>query len=142
VLLTGGVVVAAAAVTAACGSSGSTSTPGTTAPVAPESPGATGSAPSSGGPTVSTSDVPVGGGVILAAARVVVTQPSAGEFKAFSAVCTHQGCTVAAVANGIITCSCHGSTFSAADGTPQGGPASSPLASVPVTVSGTTITLS
>jgi Rieske Fe-S protein len=121
------VIVAAAAVTAACGSSG-TSSPST-------SPAGAGSA------TLATSDVPVGGGKILADQKLVVTQPVAGTYKAFSAVCTHQGCTVASVANGTITCPCHGSTYSAADGSVTGGPAPAPLASVPVTVSGTTITL-
>ena len=41
--------------------------------------------------------VPVGGGVILTKDEVVVTQPEAGTFKAFSAVCTHQGCLVGLV---------------------------------------------
>jgi Rieske Fe-S protein len=70
-----------------------------------------------------------------------VTQPSAGTFKAFNAVCTHQGCTVASVANGTITCPCHNSQFSAADGSVQSGPAPSPLASIAVTVTGTQITV-
>jgi Rieske Fe-S protein len=122
VLITGGVVAAAAAVTAACGSS--SSTPAAAAPT-----------------TVKTADVPVGGGKILADAKVVVTQPAAGTYKAFTAVCTHQGCVVASVANGAISCACHGSVFSATDGSVTTGPASSPLAAVPVTVSGDTITL-
>ena len=90
---------------------------------------------------MATSDVPVGGGTILTDQKVVVTQPTAGEFKAFTAVCTHQGCLVASVADGVITCPCHGSTFSAADGAVISGPAPSPLAAVPVTVSGTQITI-
>jgi len=123
VLVTGGVVVAAAAVTAACGSSGSPAT-------------------ASGGPvTAATSDIPVGGGKVFDAQQVVVTQPTAGTFKAFNAVCTHQGCTVASVANGTIVCPCHNSQFSAADGSVQAGPAPAPLASIPVTVSGTQITV-
>src|SRR5262245_153353 len=59
--------------------------------------------------TLSASDVPVGGGKILSAQQVVVAQPSAGEFKAFSAVCTHQGCIVANVSGGRINCTCHNS---------------------------------
>ena len=75
-------------------------------------------------------------------AKVVVTQPTAGVFKAFTAVCTHQGCIVASVANGTINCPCHGSMYSVADGSVKGGPAPAPLAAVPVTVAGDTITLS
>jgi len=148
VLVTGGVVAAAAAVTAACGSSsgGSAgSAAATTNPADASSPAggstAAASSPAAAGVTVATSAVPVGGGTILADQKIVVTQPTAGTYKAFTAVCTHQGCTVASVANGTITCPCHGSTFSAADGSVQAGPAPSPLASIPVTVSGTTITV-
>ncbi|HEY5135850.1 MAG TPA: Rieske (2Fe-2S) protein [Candidatus Nanopelagicales bacterium] len=147
VLVTGGVVAAAAAVTAACGSSsgGSAgSAAATSNPAGASSPagGSTAAASSpAAGVTVATSAVPVGGGTILADQKIVVTQPTAGSYKAFTAVCTHQGCTVASVANGTITCPCHGSTFSAADGSVQAGPAPAPLASIPVTVSGTTITV-
>lgn len=143
-LVTGGVVAAAAAITAACGSSsGSASTDGgaSTPAESPAASSATASSGGGGGTTLATADVPVGGGTILADQKVVVTQPAAGEFKAFSAVCTHQGCTVASVANGVISCPCHGSTFSITDGSVKGGPAPAPLASVPVTVSGTELTL-
>ena len=129
VLIAGG-VVAAAAVTAACSSSSSSS--GSAA-------GGGSSAPA--GATVQTADVPVGGGKILTEQRVVVTQPQAGDYKAFSAVCTHQGCTVASVENDTITCLCHGSQYSAADGSVKRGPATAALASMPVAVSGTTITV-
>ncbi len=132
VLITGGVVAAAVAVTAACGSS-SSSAPATSAPAA----AAAAAAPT----TVKTADVPVGGGTIVVAAKVVVTQPTAGQYKAFSAVCTHKGCIVASVKDGTISCACHGSAFSAADGSVKNGPAAAPLAAVPVTVSGDTITL-
>jgi len=87
-----------------------------------------------------TSDVPVGGGKIYADQRIVVTQPTSGEFKGFSAVCTHQGCLVANVDDGTINCTCHGSRFSIEDGTVQGGPAPSPLSAVPVEVDGGEIT--
>jgi nitrite reductase/ring-hydroxylating ferredoxin subunit len=63
-----------------------------------------------------SSDIPVGGGKIFADQLVVVTQPTAGSFKAFSAVCTHQGCTVGSIANGLIMCPCHGSEYSITDG--------------------------
>ena len=131
VLITGGVVAAAAAVTAACGSSGTAT-----------SDGANGSTPAGGASTtLNTADVPVGGGKILADQKVVVTQPVAGTYKAFSAVCTHQGCVVASVANDAINCACHGSVFSATDGSVTGGPAPSPLSAVAITVSGSTITI-
>jgi Rieske Fe-S protein len=73
------------------------------------------------------SDVPVGGGMIYTAAKVVVTQPTKGEFKAFSAVCTHVGCLCNQVADGTINCPCHGSKFKITDGSVVAGPAPSPL---------------
>jgi nitrite reductase/ring-hydroxylating ferredoxin subunit len=120
VLVTGGVVAAAVAVTAACGSSGGLSASGN---------------------TVATGDIPVGGGVVLESKQVVVTQPTAGTFKAFSAVCTHQGCLVASVTNGTISCPCHNGQFSATDGSVQGGPPPAPLAEAKFTLSGSTITI-
>jgi len=97
------------------------------------------SAGSSGGPgtlPVDTADVPVGGGIVLADAKLVVTQPSDGEFKCFTAVCTHKGCTVGSVEDGEISCPCHGSRFSATDGTVVSGPAEDPLEERPVRVEG------
>ncbi|MGW6569516.1 Rieske (2Fe-2S) protein [Streptomyces sp. NPDC054975] len=88
-----------------------------------------------------TTDVPVGGGTIFKEEKVVVTQPSAGEFKAFSAVCTHQGCIVAKVENGTINCACHGSRFRITDGSVANGPATRPLPAEEITVSGDSITL-
>lgn len=88
----------------------------------------------------STDDIPVGGGTIFPDEQVVVTQPSAGEFKAFSGVCTHQGCLVSGVTD-TIDCSCHGSRFDLADGSVTSGPASSPLGEVGITVEGGQITL-
>lgn len=86
------------------------------------------------------SDVPVGGGKIYADQKIVVTQPTEGEFKGFSAVCTHQSCLVAAVKDGTIDCTCHGSKFSIEDGSVSNGPATSPLPAVEVTVDGDQIT--
>jgi Rieske Fe-S protein len=83
----------------------------------------------------------VGGGTILKADKVVVTQPSKGEFKAFSAVCTHQGCLVAKVEGGQIVCPCHGSHFSITDGSPKSGPAQSPLQAKKVSDQGGTLTV-
>ncbi|MFI0479832.1 Rieske (2Fe-2S) protein [Actinomadura sp. 9N215] len=81
-------------------------------------------------------DVPVGGGRINGTDKVVVTQPTQGVFKAFTAVCTHQGCTVGAVSGGLIKCDCHGSEFEIADGTVRRGPAKKPLKEYPVQVKG------
>ncbi|MFC4330479.1 Rieske (2Fe-2S) protein [Streptomyces andamanensis] len=88
-----------------------------------------------------TDDIPVGGGKIFKEQRVIVTQPEKGQFKAFSAVCTHQGCTVASVENGTIACPCHGSMFHAADGSVAHGPASRPLAAKEIQVEGNSIRL-
>jgi Rieske Fe-S protein len=95
------------------------------------------------GPTVlgQVSEVPVGGGKVFAAQRLVVTQPQAGVIKCFTAVCTHQGCLVDEVSNGKINCPCHGSAFNAADGTVANGPAKRPLEPKAVTVVNGQITL-
>ena len=133
-----GVGVASAAVLTGCARYG----PG---PAAGGGSGAGGSDPGSdprlGGGSVAVSAVPVGGGVILGQRGVVVTQPQAGQFKAFSAICTHQGCLVAEVRDGTINCPCHGSRFSAVDGSVVHGPAARPLPPVGITVSGSSITL-
>jgi Rieske Fe-S protein len=84
--------------------------------------------------TIPVDAVPVGGGKIIAAHGVVVAQPSAGVFAAFSTTCTHLGCTVRAVAGGTINCFCHGSRFRITDGSVAGGPALRPLPPVAVTV--------
>jgi Rieske Fe-S protein len=83
-----------------------------------------------------TSEVPVGGGIILADEKVVITQPTAGTYDAFSAVCTHQGLLVTSVDNGTIHCANHGSSYSAATGAVEGGPAPSALAKVAIKVDG------
>ena len=88
------------------------------------------------GPSVATSSVPVGGGVILNNADYVVTQPSKGTFRAFTSICTHMRCTVAEVSGGVIHCNCHGSQFSIKDGSVANPPASQPLAEHKVAVSG------
>ena len=85
------------------------------------------------------SDVPVGGGKILADKKIVITQPRAGSFQAFTAVCTHQGCTVSSVSGGTVNCPCHGSKFSIANGSVVAGPAPSALAPVSIKVQGTSI---
>lgn len=86
--------------------------------------------PKAGGPLASTADVPVGEGTILKEDQIVLTQPTEGEFKAFTAICTHQGCTVSSVSNGKISCACHGSQFSVRDGSNVTGPSGSAAGSV------------
>src|SRR5258708_30769990 len=86
-------------------------------------------------------DIPVGGGKIYTAAKVVVTQPAKGDFKAFRAVCTHVGCLCNQVVDGTIDCPCHGSKFKITDGSVVTGPAPAPLPGKTVTVSGGKILL-
>jgi len=99
---------------------------------------ATGGAPAAAVLT-STSEVPAGGGKIIDGKNIVITQPQAGSFKAFTAVCTHQGCIVSSVSGGTINCPCHGSKFSVKDGSVVNGPAASPLAPIAIKVEGTSI---
>ncbi|MGZ4438099.1 MAG: Rieske (2Fe-2S) protein [Nocardioidaceae bacterium] len=126
---------------AACGSGGGSGggTPAASSGGAGGSGGSGGSGGASGG-LVATADVPVGGGTILADQQVVVTQPTKGDFKAFSAICTHMGCPVGQIQGTDIVCPCHGSTFSIKDGSVTGGPAPSPLPPVAVKVSGGEVT--
>ncbi|MFI8184461.1 Rieske (2Fe-2S) protein [Actinacidiphila glaucinigra] len=94
---------------------------------APATASATASPPPQGEVLVKAADVPVGGGTVITDKKVVVTQPKAGEFKAFSAVCTHQGCLVNSVSDGTINCPCHGSKFRITDASVAHGPAKKPL---------------
>jgi len=145
VLRVAAVTGAGAAVIAACGGGGDDSVSPGSGGGSSSTPGDDGSssAPASdsgggggGGGLVATADVPVGGGVVLDGKKIVVTQPTAGEFKAFTAVCTHQSCLVSSVKDNTISCPCHGSTYSAADGSVKGGPAPAPLKSVAISVEG------
>lgn len=127
--LTGAAVVGVGVpLLAACGADGSEG--GTSSAPTPEAGATLGPA----------SDVPVGGGTIYADQKIVVTQPTEGEFKGFSSICTHQGCPVTKVADGTIDCTCHGSKFSIEDGSVVNGPATSPLAAVAVADEGGQIT--
>jgi Rieske Fe-S protein len=86
-----------------------------------------------------TSEIPVGGGKVLTAQKIVITQPQAGTFHAFTAICTHQGCIVNTVSGGTINCPCHGSKYSIVNGSVVNGPAPLPLAAVSIKVEGTSI---
>jgi len=135
--------VAAAGLLTACGGGSVATAPAPTAAPEPAPASAAPAAPSaaSGTALTSTSDVPVGGGTVFADKDVVVTQPTAGDFKAFSATCTHQGCKVKSVADGNIVCPCHGSKFAIADGSVTNGPAKSPLPEKTISVDGDSISL-
>jgi Rieske Fe-S protein len=86
-----------------------------------------------------TSQIPEGGGTVIDAERMVITQPSPETFRAFSAICTHAGCFVGSVSNGTINCPCHGSEFSIKDGSVVRGPATRPLPGMAIKVEGTSI---
>ena len=133
--LTGAVTVGLGVpVLAACGGSGSG------AATDPTTIGA-GASGGGGGVLATTDEIEVGGGTIFADRQVVVTQPTEGDFKGFSAICTHQGCTVGSVSDGTINCPCHGSQFSIEDGSVTTGPATTGLPEVDLTVKGTDISL-
>ena len=125
------------------GSAGSTTTAGP-----PPTTGGAGSTGSSGGSAggsalAKLSDVPVGGGTLVdsPSGKVLVVQPTAGTVKAYNPTCPHQGTTVNAPQDNVITCPNHGSQFDASDGSVKTGPAASPLAEIPVRVQGTDIVL-
>jgi Rieske Fe-S protein len=152
-VLAGVGLVGLAGAVSACGSGGSSSaSAGTNAGAPPATTGA-GSAPSSssggGGSTAAaqgsalatTSEIPVGSGKIFTSEKVVVTQPNSGDFKAFSAVCTHMGCIVGTISNGTIDCPCHGSQYSISTGAVVGGPAPSPLPAQVIKLTGSNIFL-
>ncbi len=132
------VVAGASGMLAACGGSSDEETPAQ--PANTSSPGTTSPPPGPGGEVVATvADVPVGGGTINRELHLVVTQPSAGQFKGFTSICTHQGCDVSGVANNLITCGCHGSQFSSETGDVERGPARTPLTEVGIAVQGDSI---
>ena len=121
----------------------SAATPGSNAagsvPAAGSAPAAS-SAPAANALTA-TSQIPVGSGKIFPGPKVVVTQPTAGEYKVFSAVCTHMGCIVSQINDGTIDCPCHGSQYSITTGDVVAGPAPRPLPAEQFKVSGDSIFL-
>ncbi|MCP9213010.1 Rieske (2Fe-2S) protein [Streptomyces cucumeris] len=101
--------------------------------------GADGDSGGDGMELAKTSQIPEGGGMIFKDHKVVVTQPKAGEFKAFSSVCTHAGCSVGDVTGGTINCPCHQSKFDITDGSVKGGPATKALPGAQIKVQGSSI---
>ena len=132
---------------AACGSSGEAVVATPAGPIAAASPSTAPSAVAAttgsgaSGAIAAVADIPVGGGLILANEAIVLTQPTAGEVKAFSAVCTHQGCLVSEVVDNEIICPCHGSRFSGLDGAVITGPAQTPLESASIVLDGGSVVL-
>jgi Rieske Fe-S protein len=144
-----GLVGLASAITA-CGAGSSSSAAAGNAATTPAAAGSTtASGAAAGGASGSagtkalaaTSEIPVGSGMIFPGPQVVVTQPTAGEFKAFSAVCTHMGCIVNQISNGTIDCPCHGSQYSITTGDVVAGPAPRPLPAKQIKVSGSSVFL-
>jgi Rieske Fe-S protein len=109
--------------------------PGPGAPAAPTAPGGTASE------LTALSGIPVGGGRIFPDLRLVVTRPTAGDLRAFTAICTHDGCTLTAVADATINCPCHGSRFAIGDGAVVMGPATRALTPRTIRVQGDSIIL-
>jgi Rieske Fe-S protein len=140
----GGVTVigAGALALAACTPSGASGTRASGPSGASASSGS-GSTAGSGTTVATLADIPVGGTAkaTLNGAPILLAQPSAGQVVAFSAICTHQGCTVAP-AGKEFDCPCHGSRFAAATGDVIGGPAPSPLHRLSVTVTGNAVSVS
>ncbi len=139
-VLGGAAAVGGAVVLAACGSDDDAAEPGTGAEetelIDEGEELAEGQNPVDEEILIAAAEVPIGGGVIIGSAGVVVTQPTLDEFKGFSSTCTHQGCQVSSVEGDTIRCACHNSTFSVDDGSVLGGPATAPLPEVPVALAG------
>jgi nitrite reductase/ring-hydroxylating ferredoxin subunit len=132
--LIGAAIGLAATVLAACRTYGNNDDAGRTATES-----AAPSTGQAGGKAIAkTADVPVGSGIIVD--KVVLTQPTAGDFKGFSSTCTHAGCELNKIADGTIDCPCHGSKFNL-DGSVAHGPATKPLQTETVTVQGDSIIL-
>lgn len=93
--------------------------------------GSDGPTPSGEPVTVAKADIPVGGALLLDT-KYAVTQPNAGEFKAFSKTCPHQGCEVSQIHEKSLVCACHTSLFSINDGSRESGPARTGLREVAV----------
>jgi Rieske Fe-S protein len=147
VVLLGAGAAGATAVLAACGTSttssntlgtGYSNDPAPAGSGAANAQGGSSGGGSAGGTVLATkAEVPEGGGIIKG--DYVITQPTAGTFKAFGKVCPHAGCDVNKVADGVISCPCHGSKFDANTGAVTAGPAKQGLPETQVKVSGNNI---
>jgi len=84
-----------------------------------------------------SSAVPVRGGKTFSVGgkNILITQPKKGTFKAFVAVCTHQGGALTGATDNVIVCPIHGAKFDATTGAGSP-PAQLPLGKVSVSVSG------
>lgn len=124
-VLGGGCAVGAGALLSACGGgAGSGSEPVVQA---------------DGAVRVPQADTPVGSSTYYpgAGARVIVAQPTQGQWFAYDATCTHEGCMTSDRDDaGNLVCPCHGSAFDPASGAPVAGPAEEPLATLTVEVDG------
>jgi Rieske Fe-S protein len=138
VLLTGGTLAAAGVVAACSGDKTAEEVVGEAPTVAEEAVEPEASATGEPG-TLTTGDIPVGGGVVLQEEAIVVTQPVAGTFAAFTAVCPHQGCLVSEVVDNEIVCPCHDSLFSAENGDVIRGPAVQGLAAAAIAIDGDSV---
>ena len=136
-LAVAGVAVAGTAGLAACSAAEDAVKSGASA----ASSAASSAAGSAAGELIQASQIPVGGGKVFEDLKVVVTQPTAGEYKAFSATCPHQGCSVTTVTDNVITCPCHGSEFDATTGDVRTGPATTGLQAKSVSVGADGITV-
>ncbi|MFI1980536.1 Rieske (2Fe-2S) protein [Streptomyces wedmorensis] len=146
-VLSAGAAALAGTALAGCGGDGAATDEAPTGKASSTESGGTtvtggGPSPADGSRELGTvADIPVGGGKVFKDAKLVVTQPTAGEFKAFSALCTHQGCSVASVSDGHIVCPCHQSRFNVSDGSVAAGPAARPLPPAEINVAGGRISL-
>ncbi|WP_432194587.1 Rieske (2Fe-2S) protein [Streptomyces sp. bgisy027] len=103
--------------------------------------GSSADAGAGGAALAKTADIPEGSGKVFSDEKVVVSQPAAGDFKAFSTICTHQNCPMTDLKEDTLSCACHGSQFSVLDGSVKKGPATQPLAAKQISVSGDSIAL-
>jgi Rieske Fe-S protein len=135
--------ICGAATLTACGGGGGGGGGPTAPPSAPTpdsrapSPAEAGDSPSA----VARSDIPIGGGRVFPDYRLVVTQPVAGDVRAFTAICTHNRCLLATVADSTIQCPCHGSRFAITDGAVVNGPALRGLTPRSIEIKGDSIIL-
>lgn len=110
-------------VAAAAGVGAAACAPAPASPTDTPAPSPTAAPPTGRVVACTTADIPVGGGKVFTDARVTVTQPTAGDFRGFGIVCTHDGCLLDSVADGTINCPCHGSRYAITDGSVVRGPA-------------------